>query len=257
MTTDPLGRAARLVAGARRIVALTGAGISTESGVPDFRGAAGMWSRYDPEMFSYPNYVRDADARRAYWRWSREFWPTVEAARPNAAHAALAALERAGRLRCVVTQNVDGLHAAAGSRDVVEIHGNGTRVRCLSCGEERPRGEIQARLALGEDDPRCASCGGILKTCAVLFGEPMPAGPTSRAFDEASSCDLLLAVGSSLVVNPAARLVPTAKQAGAAVVIVNLERTVYDPIADVTVRGTAGDALAAIVCAALPESPRR
>lgn len=248
---SPTERATELLRGARRIVALTGAGISTESGIPDFRGPQGSWTKYDPTVFAYPNFVSDPESRRAYWRWSAEFWPNVAAARPNAAHLAFADLERAGRLRCVVTQNVDGLHGLAGSRDVIEIHGNGTRTVCLSCASSYDRDDIQERLLAGDTDPRCEACGGVLKPGVVLFGERMPPEPTERAFDEAEACDLLVVAGSSLVVNPAARLVPHAKQAGARVLIVNLERTLYDGIADVVVRGKCAETLGAVVRAAL------
>jgi NAD-dependent deacetylase len=251
VTDGSVRRAAEIVRGARRAVALTGAGISTESGIPDFRGPQGEWLTYDPDDFAYPNYVRSEDSRKRYWRWSRQFYGRVAGARPNTAHVALAELESAGKLRCVVTQNIDGLHSAAGARDVIEIHGNGTRVKCLACGERTPRAEIQPRLDAGEEDPRCRVCGGVLKTCAVLFGEGMPVAETSRAFDEAAACDLMLVVGSSLVVNPAARLVPTARNRGAKVVIVNLEKTPFDVIADVVVAAKAAEVVPEIVRGAL------
>ncbi|MCE9636054.1 MAG: Sir2 family NAD-dependent protein deacetylase [Planctomycetes bacterium] len=251
MASSEFGRAVALVRDARRIVALTGAGISTESGIPDFRGPGGSWTKYDPAVFAYPQFVGDPESRKAYWRWSVEFWPQVAAAKPNDAHLALVALERAERLRCVVTQNVDGLHGLAGSRDVIEIHGNGTRTVCLSCRTSYDRNRIQERLLGGDTDPRCEACGGVLKPDVVLFGERMPQGPTERAFDEAESCDLLIVVGSSLVVNPAARLVPQAKQNGAKVVIVNLDRTLYDGIADVVLRGRAAETMGSLVGEAL------
>jgi NAD-dependent deacetylase len=265
--------AARLMRGAKRMVAFTGAGISTESGIPDFRsnpgrlralaapppGGAGQGppralAPYDPEEFAFPRYVANEGSRKKYWAWGKELWPTVRDALPNPAHVALAELERRGRLACVITQNIDGLHQKAGSRDVIELHGNTTRVSCLSCGATWPRDAIHARLVAGEEDPRCddAACGGILKPTTISFGQAMPVEETRRAFSEARNCDLLLTVGSSLVVYPAAELVPTARAAGARIMLVNLSPTPYDGLADVVVRGKAGDALAAVLAALAP-----
>jgi NAD-dependent deacetylase len=244
---DEVTRAAALLREATRIVAFTGAGISTESGIPDFRTPrSGTWTKYDPQEFSYPRFLASADSRKKYWAFGREFWPTVRDARPNAGHTALAELERLGRLRCLITQNVDGLHQKAGSRDVIELHGNATRVACLTCSEEHPRDAVHDRILAGEDDPHCA-CGGLLKPTTISFGQAMPREATRRAFEEAEGCDLLLTVGSSLVVFPAADLVPTARAAGARLILVNLTSTPYDHLADVVIRGKAGDSLAAIV----------
>jgi NAD-dependent deacetylase len=253
-----IAAAARLLGAAKRIVAFTGAGISTESGIPDFRTpGTGRWMKYDPEEFAFPRYVANVDSRKKAWAWGKEFWPTVRDAMPNAAHTALATLERSGRLGCVITQNVDGLHQKAGSVDVIELHGNATRIACLSCGATWPRDEIHERLVAGDEDPRCdraaaraeGACGGILKATTISFGQAMPFEATRRAFAEARKCDLLLTVGSSLVVYPAAELVPTARAAGAKIVLVNLSDTPYDDLADVVVRGTAGHALSAILAA--------
>jgi NAD-dependent deacetylase len=211
-----------------------------------------VWTRYDPEEFSYPRFVASARARAAYWRWSCEMYPTLRDARPNAAHLALAELERRARLRCVVTQNIDGLHQRAGSRDVIELHGNALTVSCLDCGKEWPRDEVQHWIQLGGvEEPRCDSCAGPLKPKTISFGQAMPEEATRRAFDEASGCDLLLVVGSSLVVYPAAGLVPVAKRAGAGLVLVNLAPTDFDRLADVAIPGRAGTVLPRIV-AGLP-----
>lgn len=240
---DPIAQAAQLLGRSRRACALTGAGLSTESGIPDFRSPGGMWTRYDPDEFAYPRFVSSAEARRRYWRWSAEFYPHMAAAKPNDGHVALAELERAGRLCCVVTQNIDDLHHRAGSRRVIELHGNATRVGCLACGKEWPRAEVQGWLEAGLEEPRCDGCGGILKPRTISFGQAMPERETEAAFAEARACDVLLAVGSSLVVHPAAALVPVAQESGASVILVNLEETPFDAIASVVIRAKAGEAL--------------
>src|SRR5262249_34033562 len=154
-------RAKELIGRARAGVAFTGAGISTESGIPDFRGPSGVWSQYDPEEFSYQNFVSSETARRKYWRWGLEFYPYLRDAVPNAGHLALAELERRGHLTCLVTQNVDDLHRRAGSRAIVELHGNAAAVGCLTCERTWPREEVHARLEAGNLDPRCDECGGL------------------------------------------------------------------------------------------------
>jgi len=240
---EAIAQAARLLSRSRRACALTGAGLSTESGIPDFRSPGGIWSRYDPDEFAYPRFVSSVDARRSYWRWSAEFYPCLLAAHPNAGHVALADLERAGRLCCLVTQNIDDLHRRAGSTRVIELHGNATRVGCLGCGKEWPRAEVQGWLEAGVAEPRCDACGGIVKPRTVSFGQAMPERETEAAFAEARACDVLLVVGSSLVVHPAATLVPVAHESGASVILVNLEETPFDAIASVVIRAKAGEAL--------------
>jgi len=247
-------RAADLLRRSRRSCAFSGAGISTESGISDFRSPGGIWSKYDPEEFSYPRFVQSAESRKRYWRWSVEFYPQLAAAQPNPGHVALATLERAGLLACVVTQNVDDLHRRAGSRRVIELHGNATRVGCLSCDKEWPRGEIQRWLENGVDEPRCDACGGILKPRTVSFGQAMPERETEEAFAEARACEVLLAVGSSLVVYPAAAMVPVAHEAGASVILVNREPTPFDDIARIVIHGASGETLHHIARALCPES---
>jgi NAD-dependent deacetylase len=164
------------------------------------------------------------------------------AAKPNPGHVALAELERRGKLRCVVTQNIDGLHQQAGSEDVIELHGNATTVGCLSCANVWPREEIHARLTAGEDDPRCG-CGGLLKPRTISFGQAMPARELARAFEEVRASDAMLVLGSSLVVYPAADLVPEAVEAGVRVILVNLQPTPYDEMVEVVLRGKVGEVL--------------
>ncbi|HTZ09423.1 MAG TPA: Sir2 family NAD-dependent protein deacetylase [Acidimicrobiales bacterium] len=250
-----LARARDLVARAARVTVLTGAGISTESGIPDFRGPQGVWTK-DPgaeRRATLQAYLADPEVRRASWR-QRLASPTWEA-QPNAGHLALVALERRGVLDTLVTQNVDGLHQAAGSDParVVEIHGTMRQVQCLACGARTPMPEVLERVRAGEDDPACTEparagrCGGILKSATISFGQDLVADDLVRAEAAARRCDVLLAVGSTLSVYPAAGLVPAALGAGAAVVIVNADPTDYDPVAEAVVRGRIGTVLPAIV----------
>jgi NAD-dependent deacetylase len=237
------------VAAAERIVVLTGAGISTDSGIPDFRGPNGVWTRNPAaeKTATLQHYLSDPEVRRAAWQ-GRLTSPAWEA-RPNAGHRAIVELERRGRLRAVITQNVDELHQQAGTSPdlVVEVHGTMRRVRCWDCGEEAPMERALARVRAGEDDPACRTCGGILKSATISFGQALVPEVIDRALDAAEECDLLLAVGSSLQVYPAAYAVPRAKQAGALVVIVNAEPTNMDGIADAVLRGPISDILPAIV----------
>ena len=244
-----LDRAAELVAAAGRLVVFTGAGVSTESGIPDFRSSTGLWARYDPDDFSFPNFMRSEDARRRYWAVGRELYAAIRAAQPNAAHRAIVALERLGLLDCVITQNVDDLHQRAGTDParVVELHGNATRVRCLACDRRYPRDEIQARLLAGESLPACTACGGILKPLTVLFGEPMPAPAVQQAEERSRAAGCFLVVGSSLAVYPAAYMPTYAKEAGARLMVVNLTPTRLDHVADVVLAGPAGPILAGLV----------
>jgi len=246
---DLIDRAADLAATAGPVVVFTGAGVSTESGIPDFRGPGGLWARHDPDDFSYRGFMRSEEGRRRYWAVGRELYATVSAARPNPAHHAIAALDALGLLDCVITQNIDNLHQRAGTpaEKVIELHGNATRVRCLGCAASYTRGEIQARLEAGEPVPDCRACGGILKPHTILFGEPMPAHETRLAEERARRAGCVLVVGSSLVVYPAAYMPIYAKEAGARLVIVNLTPTHLDHLADVVIPGKAGDVMAGLV----------
>jgi NAD-dependent deacetylase len=246
-----IARAAELVTSAGRVVAFTGAGVSTESGIPDFRGPDGLWARHDPGDFSYQSFMRSDEGRRRYWAVGRELYGTVRAAAPNAAHHAIAGLDGLGVLDCVITQNIDNLHQRAGlpPEKVLELHGNATRVRCLACAAVCTRDEVQARLESGEAVPDCRACGGILKPHTVLFGEPMPVRETRAAEERARTTRCFLVIGSSLVVYPAAYMPLYAKESGAHLVIVNLSPTHLDHLADVVIPGKAAEVMARVVAA--------
>lgn len=244
-----VANARRLIGEARRIVVLTGAGISTDSGIPDFRGPQGLWTR-NPEaekMATIQHYVADPDVRKRSWR-SRLDSPWLSA-EPNEGHKALVTLEKHGTLLALITQNVDGLHQKAGSSPslVIEIHGTTREVTCLDCGERAPMERALARVRAGEDDPPCRSCGGILKAATVSFGQSLVPGDLRRAEQAARACDLMLAVGTKLSVYPIAGVVPTAKDAGARVVIVNSQPTEMDELADVLLRGSISEMLPALL----------
>ena len=232
-------RARELLATAARITVLTGAGVSTASGIPDFRGPNGMWTA-NPKaarMFDIDAYIADRDLRVQAWRNRHEH--PAWTARPNAAHHAVAELERQGRLRGLITQNIDELHQAAGSgvtAPLLEVHGSIKRAVCLTCRRRVPMVDVLARVNSGEDDPPCEACGGILKSDTISFGQSLDRAVLAAAVDAASDCDVFLAVGSSLRVQPVAGLVPLAQQSGAEVVIVNGQPTPYDGIAASVVR---------------------
>jgi NAD-dependent deacetylase len=240
---EPVSALARLIASSARIVAFTGAGMSTESGIPDFRSPGGIWDRYAP--IQYSEFLASAEARRETWRRGLQTYPVVAAAEPNPAHLALLELERRGQLLGVVTQNIDGLHHRAGHdpERVVELHGNAHGVRCLTCDMEATRDVVHARVIAGEEEPPCVDCGGILKPTTVSFGEPMPRRPLARAEALMRSSDLILVVGSTLIVYPAAGLPEIGVRAGARLAIVNLTPTPLDDLAAVVVHGRAGEIL--------------
>jgi NAD-dependent deacetylase len=237
--------AARLLAGSRRGLVFTGAGVSTESGIRDFRGPNGLWKQYDPYKTADIRHFMEDPAR--YWTIARERWTTYKQAHPNAGHYALAAMEEAGHVGAVVTQNTDGLHAAAGSRRVIELHGNGREVVCLDCGGREPRADVQARLET-EMPPRCRLCAGtFIKPAVVFFGEALPQRALLEAYGRAGEADLVLVVGSSLQVYPAADIPLAGKRAGAPLVIVNEEPTPFDELADVVIRGKSGEVLPSLL----------
>jgi NAD-dependent deacetylase len=232
--------ARELIERARRIVVLTGAGISTDSGIPDFRGPQGVWTR-NPEaekMATIQHYVADPEVRKRSWR-SRLESPALSA-EPNPGHRALVDLEKTGKLLALLTQNVDGLHQKAGSSPalVVEIHGTAREVVCLDCGERAAMERALARVRAGEEDPPCRTCGGILKSATISFGQGLVPEDLRRAEQAARACDLMLAVGTKLSVYPIAGVVPVAKEAGARVIILNAEPTEMDALADVILRGS-------------------
>ena len=243
-----LARVRAWVGGAERVVALTGAGISTDSGIPDFRGPQGVWTRNPAaeKLSDIRHYVADREVRKASWqgRLDHPAWT----ARPNAGHRALAALEARGKLHALVTQNIDGLHLAAGhSRDkVIEVHGNVHAAVCLSCGWKGPMQAVLARVRAGEEDPPCEACSGILKSDTISFGQALVPEVIGRALAVAREADLLLAVGTTLQVYPVANAVPLAREAGARVVIVNAQPTQFDALADAVIRVPIAEALPAI-----------
>jgi NAD-dependent deacetylase len=234
---------------AERIVALTGAGISTDSGIPDYRGPQGAWTKNPAaeKMATLDHYLNDPEVRRASWRnrLSSPIWD----AKPNDGHMALVELERRGKLRALITQNVDGLHLLAGhdASKVVEVHGSVREVVCWDCGETAPMERALARVRAGDLDPACRSCGGVLKSTTISFGQNLVAEDLVRAEQAALDCDLLLAVGSTLTVYPAAGVVPIAKRNGARLVIVNQGETAFDHAADAVIDGSISDVLPRIV----------
>jgi NAD-dependent deacetylase len=238
-----------LVAAADRITVLTGAGISTDSGIPDFRGPSGVWTLNPAaeRLSSYDDYLRDPQVRRQAWRSRRDH--PVWTAQPNAAHRALVDLEKRGRLHAIVTQNIDGLHQAAGSDPdlVIEVHGTMFGVVCLACGDKTTMTAALKRVADGEPDPPCLICAGILKSDTISFGQALDELTIARGFAVALECDLFLTIGTSLQVYPVAGLVEVARQAGARVVIVNAEPTPYDRIADAVVREPIGTVLPRLI----------
>jgi NAD-dependent deacetylase len=234
---------------AKRVVVLTGAGISTDSGIPDFRGPQGVWTK-NPEAEKMSNisyYVADPEVRKKAWRYRMEnrMWLRE----PNPGHLACLRLEHREKLLMLITQNVDGLHLKAGTSParLVEIHGTMREVVCLDCGERAPIERALARVEAGEDDPPCRSCGGILKTATISFGQGLVQQDMERAQRAARGCDLMLAVGSTLSVYPIAGVVPVAREQGAKVVIVNAEPTAMDGLADAVLRGSISAILPQIV----------
>ena len=230
---------------ARRVLVFTGAGISTESGIPDFRGPNGLWTRVDPSRFTIQNFVADSEVRRESWQ--NRLHSTLEEARPNAGHRAVAELEQLGKVGTVVTQNIDGLHQLAGSRDVIELHGTTREAACLSCRRRLPIASVLDRVREGDVDPHCEICGGLLKTATISFGQALIEADLIRAHAEASACDLCLAAGSTLSVWPAAGVPLEARRSGAWLVIVNDGDTELDEVASAVIRGRTGEVLPALV----------
>lgn len=246
---EKLMQLAEWIKESRSIVVFTGAGISTESGIPDFRSPGGIWERFDPAELSYPNFVASPVSRRKYWEFYRQYWKMAAHVQPNRAHLAVAALERTGKLAAVITQNIDGLHQAAGNapEKVLELHGTMWEVRCLSCHYSYPWQKFYALLEEGREVENCSQCGGLLKPATVSFGQSLPVETLREAQRCSINCDLFICIGSSLVVYPAAQLPETAKSSGAKLVIINRERTPLDSIADLVLRGEAGEIMTALL----------
>ena len=248
--TDAIQDARRWVDESSRIVVLTGAGISTESGIPDFRGPQGVWTK-NPKAEKLSNihyYMSDPEVRKLAWQSRAEHpaWTAV----PNAGHRALVELERRGKLHALVTQNIDGLHARAGNSPdhIVEVHGTVHDVVCMSCGWRGPMKDALDRVRAGEEDPPCLACGGILKSATISFGQSLIPEVIDRAMQAATRADLFIAIGTSLQVYPVAGMVPLASNAGARVVIINAQPTPFDVIADAVISTPIGEALPMICC---------
>jgi len=237
--------ARKMIEKSSKIAVLTGAGISVDSGIPDFRSEGGLWERYDPhEYATYESFLRNPTK---FWEMGQELAEVFLKAKPNEAHMALAELERRSNLLGIITQNIDNLHQTAGSKRVVELHGSFLRAYCLECNTEYVGEAIHQRVANGEIPPKCDKCAGVLKSEAVLFGEPMPETAMSEAIGICRAADLMIVIGSSLTIYPAAFLPQLAKNSGARIILVNLEGTNRDNIADVVLRGRASEIVPRII----------
>jgi len=242
MMDDRIKQAAEDLAAAENVTALTGAGISTESGIPPFRGKGGLWERFDPmEIAHIDAFMRDP--ARVWTILVKEMKEIVDTAKPNDAHRGLARLEQMGKLKTIITQNIDGLHQAAGNTDVIEFHGTFAWQRCMDCGRKYETSKVD----ISEIPPHC-SCGGILRPDAVFFGEMIPQDALWRSRQIASDCDVMLVVGTSAVVQPAALMPVIARESGAKIIEINAERTpLTDEISDYLIMGKAGDIMNRIV----------
>jgi NAD-dependent deacetylase len=245
---EKIGCVAGMITKTENVVIFTGAGVSTESGIPDFRSPGGFWTKFDPDDFTIDKYLTSLETRRKQWHFLLS-GDLFKEARPNTAHEAIADLERLGRLNCVITQNIDNLHQKAGNdpTKVFELHGNMRWIRCLDCGERYPIEEILRKNQGSEEVPVCGNCAGILKPDVIFFGEALSEETLQEATRRASCCDLLIVVGSSLVVYPAAYMPLYAKQTGAGLVIVNMDTTQADKIADVVIHASAGQVMGRIL----------
>lgn len=250
-----LDMVAEMIVKAKRVVAFTGAGISTESGIPDFRSPGGIWTKFDPDDFTIDKFIKSSETRRKQWELLLSGGLLTDAA-PNRAHRGIAELEKLGKLDCVITQNIDGLHQKAGSNParVFELHGNARTARCLDC---RARFPIEKIISMNPDKrevPVCKRCGGILKPDVIFFGEALPEDALRQASLHAGNCDLFIVVGSSLVVYPAASLPRYAKEGGAKIVIINFTPTPQDELADLVIHCPAGEAMGRIIAGIGPSS---
>jgi len=246
--TDDIDRAAEIIQRSRYVVALTGAGMSVESGIPPFRGPGGLWTKHgEPPMNGYQRFLADPAAA---WRERlspsgpmRELWETVQAARPNPGHDALVQLEALGVLRCLITQNIDNLHRAAGSTQIAEIHGNALLVRCIECVSRFPR----AAISVESLPPRCPQCGGLMKSDTVSFGEPIPEDVLAQCFAASEQCDCMIVAGTSATVYPAAQFPLDVRERGGALIEVNLYESELTPYCTVSLRGTSASVLPLLV----------
>ena len=241
---ETISKLKKFVSTSDQIVAFTGAGFSAESGISTFRGAGGLWSKYDPSIYADINvFMQDSTY---YWNFFRdERYPVIKKAKPNDGHYALVELEKRGKLYRVITQNIDGLHRVAGQSDVIELHGNTRKVNCLNCDKTYTMDEAY-KILQKELPPRC-SCGGVLKPGTILFGEPLPQVALDMAMLASKNCDMFLVLGSSLVVYPAASMPKIAKKNGATLVIINIDPTPLDDTADLVINGSASKVLSALI----------
>ncbi len=247
---DPLvARGVELVRESEKILVFAGAGLSTESGIPDFRSPGGIWDRYDPSDFYFQKIVSDEKTREKYWKMSSEFYQMMKDALPNRAHLALVELERTGKLLAIVTQNVDRLHHKAGNSPykIIEIHGTTFSVSCLSCKKAYDRDDIEERLRSGVKVPYCDDCSGILKPDTISFGQAMPEDKMAQSLMHARNCDLCIVLGSSLVVYPAASVPIQAVETGAKLMIINRDETPLDPRAVLTIHDSVAKTLGQIM----------
>lgn len=240
---DSIQELARLLKSSRSLIVFTGAGMSTESGITDYRSKGGLWQRFQPVTIQ--EFLENTDKRCEYWRYKKELYQEMKRAKPNAGHLALARLEKSGFLAGVITQNIDGLHQMAGipPEKVLELHGTNRLTICLACNAQTGWEETLKRLEESEDIPLCLACGGMLKPATISFGQGLDSGVLTTASMWAQHCDLMLAVGSTLVVEPAASLPRIAKSHGAKLVIINLSETPLDPMADFLIREKSGTVL--------------
>jgi NAD-dependent deacetylase len=247
--TKQIEQIAQWITESKRTVAFSGAGLSTESGIPDFRSPGGVWDRYNPEDFYFQNFLASEASREKYWQMATEMYEPMKKAQPNLAHLAIAEMEKLGKLDCVITQNIDGLHFKAGNSEekVIQLHGTAMYVSCLNCGKKYDRDEIQERLRKDLKVPYCDDCHGPLKPATISFGQSMPERETQEAYHRSSLCDLFIVIGSSLVVQPAASMPLVAKRNGAKLVIINRDPTPYDDMADSVIHGQAGPTMASIM----------
>ncbi len=245
MSSDLIKQAAQLILDSDSTVALTGAGVSTKSGIPDFRGADGLWTKVDPAKFASLNgFLSDP---KGWWEIALELSPTLLKAKPNPAHKKLAELEKMGLLECIITQNVDGLHQQAGNKKVLEVHGSLFSGSCTVCHTHVNRKYLEKAMKKRQIPVMCPSCGGLIKIDTVFFGERLPQKELSQAMTAVQNCQLMLSIGSYLVVYPVASLPSIAKQSGAQLIIINQESTPFDQVADLVFTAEAGETLTRIV----------
>jgi len=242
---ESIKKARELVSKAKRISALTGSGISVDSGIPDFRSEGGLWKRYDPlEFATLESFERNPTK---FWTMGKELAETIVKAQPNAAHIALAKLETQGKLSGIITLNIDNLHQSAGSKNVIELRGNYLSAHCIDCGSEYFGKNVHERVAQGQIPPKCEQCGGVLKSAAILFGEPLPEEPMTRAVELCKNTDLMIVIGTSLTIYPAAYLPQLAKNEGAKILLVNLDGNNKDNVADIVIKGRSSDIIPEII----------